>query len=231
MSKLLRANFVRMFGSVEFMACGLVSLVAGLFNMLSCCVFNAPSYQPRFDRDFFNVSVVAVFASAAFTGLFFGMENSVLRNRLIVGYTRGEVYSSNCLTAFGGVFIINAASLLLYALIAPLRGAKLGELTAEELMFNVLIEILAVLAAGSVCFLVTVIFTRRSICAAGSLIAAIIMTYLPEYGGAMRYSPCGQLEMLSQSANTYPIMASYSLAVIVVTIISGAAIFGRKLLK
>lgn len=231
MSKLIRANFVRMLRSLEFMACALFSFAAGLFNVLSCCVLNSPKYQTTFEKDLFNLSGAVVFISAVFVGIFFGTENSVLRNKLIVGYKRGEVYFSNLAAAMCGVFIINALSMLPYAVIAPMRGAKLGDLTPSELMFNALIEALAVLAAGGIYFLVTVIFSRKSICAAGTLLSAIILTYLPQTDAAMRYSPCGQLEILKNREYTAPSMAVCSAAVIIASVIVGAAVFGRKNLR
>ncbi|MCM1168206.1 MAG: hypothetical protein NC401_19650 [Ruminococcus sp.] len=231
MFKLLRANHIRMFRSLEFMACSLVSLALGAFNLLSTCFINAPSYQTSFDKDFFTMSPAAVFISAVFAGLFFGTENSMLRNKLIVGCTRGEVYWANCVTALSGTFIINAANLLPYALIAPFRGSSLGKLTPEEFMLNVLTEVLAVTAAGSVCFLVTAVLTRKSHCAAGTLLAALVLLYLPETGGAMRYSPFGQLGALLGGEYTSPFMASCSLAVITASALSGFSVFRFKNIK
>lgn len=231
MSRLIHADLVRMFRSLEFMACALISFALGLLNVLFCCIIKAPSYQPTFENDFFNMSPAVIVISAVYTGLFFGTENSVVRNKLMVGHTRGGIYWANCIAAFSGVFIINALSLLPYAVIAPIHGVKIGMLTPDELMFNVLVEILAELAAGGVYFLITVFFSRKSICAAGSLLSAIIILYLPNMGELARYSPAGQLDMLNNRMRTSPLMALYSLAVIAVTILIGGAFFCRKDLK
>lgn len=231
MSRLIRADFVRMFRSLEFMACALISFSLGLLNLLFCCIMKAPSYQPTFENDLFHMSAAVIVISAVFMGLFFGTGNSVVRNKLMVGHTRGGVYCANCAAAFSGVFIINALSLLPYAVMAPMFGTKIGELTPGELMFNVLIEVLAELAAGGVFFLITVIFSRKSICAAGSLLSAFIMLYLPEMGESARYSPAGQLDMLNSKIYTSPAMLVYSLAVILAALAVGAVVFGRKDLK
>lgn len=231
MSRLIHADFVRMFRSLEFMACALISFAFGLLNVLFCCIMKSLSYQPTFENDFFNMSPAVIVISAAFTGLFFGTENSVVRNKLMVGHTRGGVYWANCAAAFSGVFIINALNLLPYAAIAPICGAELGELTPDELVFNVIIEVLAELAACGVYFLITAIFSRKSVCAAGSLLSSIIMLYLPNMGGSARYSPAGQLDMLNNKIQTSPLMALYSLGVIAVSVAVGAAVFGRKDLK
>lgn len=231
MSRLIRADFVRMFRSIEFMACALISLALGLLNVLFCCIMKSPSYQPTFENDLFNMSAAVIVISAVYTGLFFGTENSVVRNKLMVGHTRGGVYWANCAAAFSGVFIINALNLLPYAVIAPMFDVKIGELTPDELMFNVLVEILAELAAGGVYFLITVFFSRKSICAAGSLLSAIIILYLPNMGESARYSPASQLDMLNNRMQPSSSMVLYSLAIIAVTISIGAAVFGRKDLK
>lgn len=231
MSRLIRADFVRMFRSLEFMACALISLALGLLNVLFCCIMKSPSYQPTFENDFFNMSPAVIVISAVFTGLFFGTENSVVRNKLMVGHTRSGVYWANCVAAFSGVFIINALNLLPYAVIAPICGAELGELTPDELMFSVLVQVMAELAACGVYFLITAIFSRKSICTAGSLLSAIIILYLPNMGEFARYSPAGQLDILNERMQTSSTMVLYSLAVIAVTVVVGAAVFGRKDLK
>ena len=229
--RLIRADLVRMFRSFEFMACALISFAFGLLNVLFCCIMKSPSYQPTFENDLFHMSAVVIVISAVFTSLFFGTGNSVVRNKLMVGHTRGGIYCASCAAAYLGVFIINALSMLPYFIIAPMLGAKIGELTPEELMFNVLIEVLAELAAGGVCFLITVIFSRKSICAACSLLAAFIILYIPELDGLARYSPAGQLDMLNSKMYTNAPMVLYSLALIIAVIVIGAVVFGRKDLK
>lgn len=231
MSKLLRANFARMLGSVEFMACALFSFSLGLFNFLGCCILKVSSYQTTFEKDLFNMSEAVVVITAVFVSLFFGTENSVVRNRLMVGHSRGAVYLANWLTAFCGVFVINALSMLPYTLAAPFCGVKVGDISVDDFMFNVLIEILAVAAAGGIYFLITVIVTRRSICAAGALITAIILLCLPEMSDNWRYSPCGQIGMLMNREYTSAIMPVWSLGLLAVSTAAGAIVFRRKDLK
>lgn len=231
MSRLIRADLVRMFRSLEFTACALISFALGLLNMLFCLFLSSPTYRSTFENDLFNMSVAVIIISAVFVGLFFGTENSVVRNKLMVGHTRSAVFWANCITAFTGVLVINALSMLPYTVAALINGTDVGELTVDELMFNVLIEILAELAAGGIYFLITVIASRKSLCAAGSLLAAIIMMFLPEIDKAMRYSPVGQLDMLKNKLYTTRSMALFSLGMIAVTVAVGAAVFSRKNLK
>ncbi|MBD5129754.1 MAG: hypothetical protein HDT43_07505 [Ruminococcaceae bacterium] len=231
MSKLLHANFARMFGSVEFMACTLFSLGFGLLNFIFSCILNVSSYHTTFERDLFNMSKAVIVIAAVFVSLFFGTENSVVRNRLMVGHSRGAVYAANWLTAFCGVFVINALSMLPYTLAAPFFDVKVGDITVDELMLNVLIEILAVAAAGGIYFLITVIITRRSVCAVGALVTAIILLYLPEMGGNWRYSPGGQLNILLNREYTTAVMPLCSLGLLAVSTAVGAVVFGRKDLK
>lgn len=220
-----------MFRSVEFGVCAVFSLVMGSFNFLSSCVIKSPSYHPTFENDLFGVSKIVIVVTAVFVSLFFGTENHLVRNRLMVGHGRGNVYLSNWLTAFCGVFIINALSMLPYTVGAPFCGAKVGNLTVDELMLNVLIEILAVAAAGGIYFLITVIVTRRSICAAGSLIASILILTLPETFQELRYSPGGQLSMLMSKEITSDIMPIVSLGLLAILTALGALLFRKKNLK
>lgn len=231
MSKLLHANFARMLGSIEFMACALISLSFGFFNFLFCCMLKSASYQPTFETDFFNMSEAVVVITAVFVSLFFGTENAVVRNRLMVGHSRGAVYLANWLTAFCGVFVINMLSMLPYTLAAPFCGVKIGYISVEELMFSVLIEILAVAAAGGIYFLITVIVTRRSICAAGAIVTAIILLSLSEVSDNWRYSPGGQIGMLLNREYTSAVMPLWSLGLLAVSTAVGAIVFLRKDLK
>ncbi len=231
MSKLLHANFARMLGSVEFMACAMFSLGFGLFNLLGCCILKVSSYQSTFEKDLFNVSRAVVVITAVFVSLFFGTENSVVRNRLMIGHSRGAVYLANWLTAFCGVFVINALSMLPYTLAAPFCGVKVGDISVDEFMFCVLIEILAVAAAGGIYFLITVIVTRRSICAAGALITAIMLLSLPEVSDNWRYSPCGQISTLMNREYTSAAMPLWSLGLLAVSTAVGAVVFRRRDLK
>lgn len=231
MCRLLHANFARMFSSVEFMACALFSLAFGVFNFLGCCILRSPSYHPTFERDLFNISKIVIVITSVFISLFFGTENYVVRNRLMVGHSRGNVYWANWFTSFFGAFIINALSMLPYTLGAPFCGVKIGNLTVDELMFSVLIEMLAVEAAVSVFFLITVIVTRRSTCAAGALVAAILLMTLPELSNNWRYSPGGQINILLNTEYTSAVMPVWSLGLLTVSTAVGALAFRRKNLK
>lgn len=231
MFRLLRAVFARMFGSTVFIGSAAMSLALGFIDFLFSCILRSPSYQPTFENDLFNLSKAVIVIAAVFVSLFFGTENSVVRNKLIVGHNRGNVYCANWVAAFFGVFIINALSMLPYTLAGPLCGAEIGELTVDELLLNVLIEILAVEASGELFFLITVFAERRSICAAGGLVAAILLLYLPKIDDKLRYSPSGQLTILVNKEYTSEIMPLFSLGLISVSTVIGILVFRKKNLR
>lgn len=102
MSKLLRANFVRLFKNKPLYLCVCIQVVMTFFNIFP--------YRNDFiiENIFYGNSIVSMLFSAVFVPLFLGTEHSdkTIRNKIISGHTRFEIYSASFVSAAVGVLII-----------------------------------------------------------------------------------------------------------------------------
>ena len=148
MRKLLSANFSRLFRDKIFWACmGIMVLYAICF--LTNQYFLLIRYNitdPFVDKYYFNIALSIGGFCAIFSSLFLGTEYSdgTIRNKIIVGHTRTNIYVSNLVLTFVatllmllawfvgavvgiptlGIWKMSAAGFLLYLLIAVLFVAS-----------------------------------------------------------------------------------------------------------
>lgn len=135
MSKLLRADFVRLFKNKPLYLCVCIQAVMTFLNIFP--------YRNDFfiENIFYENSIVSMLFSAVFVPLFLGTEHSdkTIRNKIIPGYTRFEIYSASLLTAAAGVLIICLTPLVTAFIMALPFGGRFGSSPAEfALYFTVL---------------------------------------------------------------------------------------------
>lgn len=113
MTKLLRANFTRMFKSYTFWICAAAAFLVGLFTSIVAAAGGSlwsidwePHILGRFKE--------APFFAAVFSSMFLGTEysNCTLRNKLMIGSDRTSIYFSNLICTVSGGLLITAAELL-----------------------------------------------------------------------------------------------------------------------
>lgn len=94
MSKLMRANFVRLVKSKVFWVC-----LAGLV-IFAAISFVGNNEGKNAAESFFGIAMMLSMLFAAFCPLFIGTEygDGTIRNKLVIGHTRTAVYVSNLLT-------------------------------------------------------------------------------------------------------------------------------------
>ncbi len=138
MSKLLSANFARLFKSIWFWACGLCMLGYSLWkaaNMLSWACGMWAGYSGDFITSRagdFTVPMMIVLP--VFSAMFLGAEyhNNTIRNKIIAGYSRWQVYLANLIAvAAAGLIYAGAHVLALTAsgFFIPLHVWDMGALT------------------------------------------------------------------------------------------------------
>lgn len=102
MNKLLSANFARLRKDKMFWAFMIFMLLFGLYRSCST-VYNYMQFNvmQSLDSLFFNYTVPIGILTAAFSCLFIGTEyrDGGLRNKLIVGHTRHNIYMANFIVA------------------------------------------------------------------------------------------------------------------------------------
>ncbi len=122
MNKLLRANFARLKKDKVFWIGMAFMFAAGVFSVVQKCL-NDPTSAP--DPILFIFPVLIGLVSAAFTSLYIGTEYSdgTIRNKLIIGHKRGDIYLSNLITcSAAGILMCLSYMTAVAALGIPLLG-------------------------------------------------------------------------------------------------------------
>lgn len=246
MSKLLRANFVRLFKNKPLYLCVCIQVVMTFFNIFP--------YQNDFfiENIFYGNSIISMLFSAVFVPLFLGTEHSdkTIRNKIISGHTRFEIYSASFISAAVGVLIICLTPLVTAFIMALPFGGHLGSSPAEfALYFTVLtaaniamcgiylISAMLVTSKANNIVLTLVIWfgaifitaTIDELLRAPQLSDGVLRTIL-KY--AYDIAPVGQVLQLQigecQNVGLFPV---YSLFVIMAATVIGVLIFRKKDLK
>ncbi len=246
MSKLLRANFVRLFKNKPLYLCVCIQTVMTFFNIFP--------YRNDFfiENIFYGNSIVSMLFSAVFVPLFLGTEhsNKTIRNKIISGHTRFEIYSASLVSAAVGVLIICLTPLVTAFVMALPFGGHFGSSPAEfALYFTVLTA--ANIAMCGVYLIFAMLVTRKAnnvvltlVIWFGSIfIAATIdeLLKMPQLSDsvlrtilrcAYDITPVGQVIQLQigecRNAGLFPV---YSLLVIMAATGLGLLFFRRKDLK
>ncbi|MGN1088777.1 MAG: ABC transporter permease [Huintestinicola sp.] len=116
MSKLLSANLSRLFKSKAFYITALITLVLTVFLVLMDCNTSAKyELEKNFEGIYFCIPPYFGLVISTFTAMFIGTEYSdlTLRNKIVIGHSRAEVFFANLLTCIAAsviFFIIWAIS-------------------------------------------------------------------------------------------------------------------------
>lgn len=107
MNKLLRADFSRFIKSKIYWICGVVILaisVNNAFNTVNYATHLLYNGKAYIDRYIFELAPYTAIISAVFITIFIGTENSdqTIRNKLIIGHSRTNIYISDLITSIAG---------------------------------------------------------------------------------------------------------------------------------
>lgn len=242
MFKLLRAEFSRMFASLTFLCGAAACLFLGVLGAFMSVHANG---EPFIEECLFSLYPAVLVASALFTSIFIGAEHShkAIRNKLIIGHKRINVYLSELITAVSGSLIFNAAAMLPWLFTAS--RAQLG-CTEEELALRILTSFCAVAACCSLFTVLLLNITRTPISMAVTVIAAVLLLYAPANNYSVRSRsekimnviPSAHLKRLAQADPRYDKelaglseLPVCSVGVLTVSTAIGAAIFSKRDLK
>lgn len=178
MSKLLRANFVRLWKSkifwigILFMSAMGMSAVGSNYMELTM----REGYRPNIDHVLFSGCIAMPLVAAVFTGLFIGTEYSdgTIRNKLIVGHARSAVYFANFIVALSAIIMMHLAYIMVIVLIGfPIIGNI--EQTVETLLILFLISIVTLTAIAALLVLISMLIHNK---ANGSVVGIIVSIVL-----------------------------------------------------
>ena len=174
MRNLLASNFSRLRKNKVFwfgMAVMLIWAVTYMRNGCRQALRSMPVYRYGIDHYYFFYALPLGMVCAVFTSLFLGTEYSdgAIRNKLIIGHTRIQVYLAGFLTCYAATLLM-LASWLLSALVAlPVLGAfRMGTAGLTQYL------LLSVLLAAAYC----AIFTLVAMLAANKTTSAVFSMLL-----------------------------------------------------
>lgn len=187
MSRLIRANFSRLFNSIFFRVCVIFS--AGFGILLDIMRYidirkNAELYADlgiefhSADGFVFSGAIYIIFAAAAFVGAFVGTEYSdgTIRNKLMIGHKRTEIYLAN--------FVVGVVAdiIMLLAFILPTLGLGrilLGKLflTFNQITLFTLIQCVTMISFTAILILLSMLIQNKSAGSVTALIMTVIMLF------------------------------------------------------
>ena len=179
MRKLMSANFRRLFGSKIYWLCMIFMFGFAAFSVCSR-YFQTIKYEeypyPTADALWFIGGMYISVAIAIFISLWIGTDYSdgTIRNKLMIGHTRCEVYLSNWIVCNVGALLMH----MVYILIVAGLGCLLLE--PFETPFKVLgilslVSLLSIIALTSIFVLIAMLIHTKSTGAVVSLVLAITM--------------------------------------------------------
>ena len=169
MLKLLRADFFCLRRSRALWLCAAAAFILSSAYMLRA---SADSMQ-TLEQNLLQVFPFLPILHAAFVSLFWGLEyqDGTLRNKLIVGHSRGQVYLSRLLASITGCFGI----LLAWALSILAGAARLGWFAAPAhvLLRDAAVILLLTAALASILTMLCMLLTNRAV----SAVTAILLMF------------------------------------------------------
>ncbi len=196
MNKLLRSNFSRLWKNKLFWLCMGAMLVYSIVYMLNGCrqaVMDMTEYEYGLEQYYFHFALSIGFFCTLFGSMFFGTEYSdgTIRNKMIVGHTRTDIYMSSLVTTFIATLLMMSAWLVGALIGVPALGFwKMGVL---HLLEYLLIAVMLVLAFSAICTVVNILSSNKAV----TVVISILLFLGFLIFASMVYSRLSEPEMAS----------------------------------
>ncbi len=196
MSKLLSANLSRLFKSKVFWLTAAAMLAINTFAVIM--VGTNPMNDP-FDIEFFAMMPSFGLYAAFFSSMFLGTEYSdlTIRNKLIVGHSRSEVFFANlftCLIAAAIFFIVWAGTTCIGI---PFFGAE--NIVVKPCLLKAMVGFFTLVSVTSIMSVISQLITRKAVIAVTAIFAALALILLGSYFYNMLCEPETNLELVNIS--------------------------------
>lgn len=205
MSRLLSANFMRLKYSKVFWIC--VAAMAGFAAVMQWFNYRdiKDGAEVILEGDLLVFVPFVSIAAGAFASLFLGTEYSdgTIRNKVVIGHRRVDIYLSNLITTAAAAIIMCAAYLIVYSLIG---AAVIGSFTAKPLAILTQILCVMVLSAAFAALFTLLAMNNQNkavsavLCVLLAFALLLAGSYLnarleePEYTGGYYMDESGQLQ-------------------------------------
>lgn len=195
MYRLLSANFSRLRKDKVFWLCMGAMLIYSILYMLNGCrqAISMPEYHHSLDHYYFQFAVSLGMFCALFTSMFLGTEYSdgTIRNKIVVGHTRTDIYLANLITVFTATLLMMlvwlAGALVGIPTLGPWQMGILG------LLINLMIAVLFAAAFSSIFTFICMLSTNK---AAAVLISILLFLGLLVFTSIL-YNKLNEPEMVS----------------------------------
>lgn len=197
MNNLLSAGFLRLKKDKEFWidTAGMliISMALMLINCITALKRTEFGYVYTIDEFYFDTAPLTALFCAGFISFFVGKEYSdgTIRNKLIVGYTRTQVYMSN--------FIVSLAvceGFVIMQLVGGLVGIPLlGAWTIDikVLVIYIILQFLFTAALNGIFVMLAMLSSNKAVTTAASIILSLVLLLI----GSMFYNALQEPEMIS----------------------------------
>jgi len=215
MRRLLAADFARLRKNRVFWAVCIFMFVFGLYLVWNKYMDKNSNYMwAVLDQGFFAYTVVVGFGAAVFGSLFLGTEYSdgTIRNKLIIGHTRGSIYLANLITNIAAAFAMCLSFLVPVSLLGiPLIGGL--KAPAKVILAMLLGSFLLAVAFCAIVTLIGMVCSSKAAVAVASLLLMIALFICagtvngileaPEYITGYSLSDTGELEQHTEPNPKY----------------------------
>lgn len=176
MIKLIKSNFSRLWKSKIFWLGMIFMFGMGIYAVFSRYteVNKKPEYSYDMEDLLFSGCMFMIVIAAVFIGLFIGTDyhNGTIRNKLIVGHTRTEVYFSNFIVCISALLMMHFAYFIpVIGVGFPLVGTSAS---AGSLIKLTLISIATLISLCSIFLLISMLIHSKS----NASVTAIIISVL-----------------------------------------------------
>ncbi|MCM1505979.1 MAG: ABC transporter permease [Ruminococcus flavefaciens] len=225
MSKLISANFARLFKSVVFRLYMIFSVGMSAFIILMRYIdyHNNMEYYAKLPEEYHTIDGVAfvgmlyiIFAVSIFIGNFVGTEYSdgTIRNKLIVGHKRSNIYLANLVVCSAGSLMGAFAHILVNFTVGTALCGISSAVTVKQTAQIILYIAVTLIASTAIMVMITMLVKSK----AGSSVSVLAMTMImffvmlilsnklseSEYYNGMKYNPeTQQLEEVHEKNPSY----------------------------
>lgn len=175
MVRLLKANFARLLKTKSFRVCMMLAFGLTLLNFLTS-YWAQPECVKKLGAELMSAGSNIVFFSSIFAALYLGTDysNGTIRNKLIIGHKRSEIYLSNLITTAAGCVMMFAAAWLGVLITGLCLGGEIG-ISAGELAFKMLICISAAISVSAIFTLLGMLFSSKSTIITITLVSTFVL--------------------------------------------------------
>ena len=187
MSRLLNADFYRMYSKKLLWLCTLSMMVAAA--ALCLMQYTAMDYEVSLDRVIFLPMAFYGIAVSVLIGVFTGEDFSdgVIRNKIISGHSRYSIYTSNLLVCYSACIIVYIMTIIT-ALGIGINWFDIN-VTTEEVMRFAALGIFTCLAYSSIYCMITMLVRNKTAAIAMCMAIAFGMLFLALHTNAFLMRP------------------------------------------